>query len=116
MRFRLKHVIERVMIAKWCVEHFETNFFFHFSFDERFAHVLSIYHCDMMPLAITFVFVVLQRQSVFRVLAIINKSTTNKVQFLNEQKHFDFYKAKVLFDIWSFCLISEVFFVFGVFF
>lgn len=31
-------------------------------------------------------------------------------------KTFDFYKAKVLFDIWSFCLISEVFFVFGVFF
>lgn len=54
MRFRLKHVIERVMIAKWCVEHFETNFCFHFSFDERFAHVLSIYHCDIMPLAITF--------------------------------------------------------------
>lgn len=33
---------------------FWNEFFFHFSFDERFAHVLSIYHCDMMPLAITF--------------------------------------------------------------
>lgn len=47
-------------------------------------------------------FVIFQRQSVFRVLAIINKSTTNKVQFLNEQKHLIFTKQK-------FCLIFGVF-------